>query len=140
MKPWLDTFRKKLAVRGRQGMKVTVIVTVYRGTVWVSIDPLFAFEAILEPEHVASLIDMCLRRLSRKRRATRMTTCHEPGWSRAEDSAGRVRCSLIATVRIGSRSGGGVVSRWLRAGWTASRRQRHSGCPGHNSGRTDGLD
>ena len=30
----------------------------YRGTVWVSIDPLFAFEAILEPEHVTSLIDM----------------------------------------------------------------------------------
>ncbi len=39
-------------------MKVTVIVTVYRGTVWVSIDPFLAFEAILEPEHVASLIDM----------------------------------------------------------------------------------
>jgi len=32
-----------------------------------------------------------------------MTTCHEPGWSRAEDSAGRVRCSLIATVRITTR-------------------------------------
>ena len=47
MKPWLDTFRKKLAVRGRQGMKVTVIVTVYRGTVWVSIDPPFAPDAIL---------------------------------------------------------------------------------------------
>jgi len=58
MKPWLDTFRKKLAVRGRQGMKVTVIVTVYHGTVWVSIDPPFTSEAILEPEHVANLIDM----------------------------------------------------------------------------------
>ena len=56
MKPWLDTFRKKLAVRGRQGM--TVIVTVYRGKVWVSIDPPFALDAILEPEHVASLIDL----------------------------------------------------------------------------------
>ena len=58
MKPWLDTFRKKLTVRGRQGMKVTVIVTVYRGTVWMSIDPPFASEAILEPEHVTSLIYM----------------------------------------------------------------------------------
>ena len=58
MKPWLDTFREKLAVRGRQGMKVTVIVTVYRGTVWISIDPPFTSEAILEPEHVANLIDM----------------------------------------------------------------------------------
>jgi len=58
MKPWLDTFRKKLAARGRQGMKVSVIVAVHRGTVWVSIDPFFAFEAILEPEHVVSLIDM----------------------------------------------------------------------------------
>jgi len=58
MKPWFDTFRKKLAVRGRQGMKVTVIVSVYRGTVWVSIDPPFSFDAILEPEHVASLIDL----------------------------------------------------------------------------------
>ncbi len=58
MKPWLDTFRKKLAVRGRQGMTVTVIVIVYRGTVWMSIDPPFALDAILEPEHVASLIDL----------------------------------------------------------------------------------
>jgi hypothetical protein len=58
MKPWLDTFRKKLVVRGRQGIKVTVVVTVYRGTVWVSIDPFFAFEAILELEHVVSLIDL----------------------------------------------------------------------------------
>ena len=47
MRPWLDTFRKKLVVRGRQGMKVTVVVAVHRGTVWVSIDPFFAFEAIL---------------------------------------------------------------------------------------------
>jgi len=47
MRPWLDTFPKKLAVRGRQGIKATVAVTVYRGTVWVSIDPFFAFEAIL---------------------------------------------------------------------------------------------
>jgi DNA-binding protein YbaB len=39
-------------------MKVTVIVTVYRGTVWISIDPPFISEAILEPEHVANLIDM----------------------------------------------------------------------------------
>jgi len=39
-------------------MKVTVIVTVYRGTVWMSIDPPFASEAILEPEHVTSLIYM----------------------------------------------------------------------------------
>jgi DNA-binding protein YbaB len=58
MKRWLDTFLKKLVVRGRQGMKMSVIVAVHRGTVWVSIDPLFAFDAILEPEHVASLIDM----------------------------------------------------------------------------------
>ena len=35
MRPWLDTFRKKLVVRGRQGMKVTVVVAVHRGTVWV---------------------------------------------------------------------------------------------------------
>jgi DNA-binding protein YbaB len=39
-------------------MTVTVIVTVYRGTVWMSIDPPFALDAILEPEHVASLIDL----------------------------------------------------------------------------------
>jgi DNA-binding protein YbaB len=39
-------------------MTVTVIVTVYRGKVWVSIDPPFALDAILEPEHVASLIDL----------------------------------------------------------------------------------
>jgi len=37
---------------------VTVVVAGHRGTVWVSIHPFFAFEAILELEHVVSLNDM----------------------------------------------------------------------------------
>jgi len=56
MRPWLNTFRKKLAVRGCQGMKMTVIVAVYRGTVWVSVEPSFNMEAILDPEHVNNLV------------------------------------------------------------------------------------
>lgn len=37
-------------------MSATVVVAVNRGGVWVSIDPPFTFEAILEPVHVDKLI------------------------------------------------------------------------------------
>lgn len=39
-------------------MSATVIVTVNRGGVWLSIDPPFTFEAILEPAEVDTLIGM----------------------------------------------------------------------------------
>ncbi|MGH3697185.1 MAG: hypothetical protein ACRDRX_24915 [Pseudonocardiaceae bacterium] len=39
-------------------MTATVIVAVNRGGVWISIDPPFAFEAILEPAHVDILVNM----------------------------------------------------------------------------------
>ncbi len=39
-------------------MSATVIVAANRGVVWISIDPPFMFEAILEPAHVDTLIDM----------------------------------------------------------------------------------
>lgn len=45
-------------VSGRQDMSATVIVTVNRGRVWVAIDSSFTLEAILEPTHVDTLIDM----------------------------------------------------------------------------------
>lgn len=46
-------------VKGRQGTRVTVVVEVCRGKVWVvSVDAPFSSEAILEPAQVDSLIDV----------------------------------------------------------------------------------
>ena len=56
--PWLGIIRRKLSVNGRQGLKVTITVAVYRDTVWVStFDEAFMADAILELTHIDSLID-----------------------------------------------------------------------------------
>ncbi|MGH4014486.1 MAG: hypothetical protein ACRDSL_11305 [Pseudonocardiaceae bacterium] len=53
------TTRRTLAVKGRQDARVTVIVEVCHGKVWVvSVDSPFTSEAIFEPAQVDSLIDM----------------------------------------------------------------------------------
>jgi hypothetical protein len=59
-KPWLGTVRRRLSVQGRQGVNVTIVVMVYRDTVWVSTssDEPFSGEAVLELTQVGSLIDM----------------------------------------------------------------------------------
>lgn len=59
-KPWLGTMRRRLSVQGRRGVHVTVVVMVYRDTVWVSTssDDPFSGEAVLELTRVDSLIDM----------------------------------------------------------------------------------
>lgn len=51
--------RRKLVVKGRQDTRVTIIVEVYRGKVWVtSFDSPFTSEAILDPPQADSLIDL----------------------------------------------------------------------------------
>lgn len=58
MQPWLKTIRRRLSVNGREGMKVTITVAVYRDTVWVStFDEPFMADAIFELTHIDSLID-----------------------------------------------------------------------------------
>jgi hypothetical protein len=47
---------RKVSVKGRNGVEVTVVVTEYRGHVWMSIVPPFTWEAIMKPEHVDQLI------------------------------------------------------------------------------------
>ncbi len=49
-------------------MRATVVVTVNRGGVWVAIDPPFTLEAILEPAHVDTLIDMLTQATKEARR------------------------------------------------------------------------
>jgi hypothetical protein len=46
----------RISVKACQGEVATVVVTVVRGTVWLSIRPLFTWEAIMEPGKVDELI------------------------------------------------------------------------------------
>ncbi|MGH3922825.1 MAG: hypothetical protein ACRDTT_08160 [Pseudonocardiaceae bacterium] len=56
------TTRRTLVVPGRQGTRVTIVVDVCRGKVWVvAIDPPFSAEAIFEPTQVENLIDLLSR-------------------------------------------------------------------------------
>jgi len=49
--------RRMMTVKARCGETATVIVHVYRRTVWLSVEPFYNFEAILDPEHVDNLIN-----------------------------------------------------------------------------------
>jgi hypothetical protein len=54
-----------------QGVDVTVVVTVVRDTVWLSISPPFTWEAIMKPEKVDEVISMLeLARDEAKKAAT----------------------------------------------------------------------
>ncbi|MGH3800271.1 MAG: hypothetical protein ACRDTD_09095 [Pseudonocardiaceae bacterium] len=44
--------RRRVSVKGMQGVDATVIVTVVQGKVWMSIMPPFTWEAIMEPGKV----------------------------------------------------------------------------------------
>jgi hypothetical protein len=52
----LCTVRHVVAVKGSGGVSATMIVTVRRGLVWISIEPPFTWEAILEPGKVDELV------------------------------------------------------------------------------------
>lgn len=47
---------RRVLVKGREGVTATVVVTTYRGEVWMSIVPAFTWEAIMESRKVDELI------------------------------------------------------------------------------------
>jgi hypothetical protein len=47
---------RRISVKGREGVAATVVVTTYRGYVWMSIVPPFTWEAIMDPGQVDQLI------------------------------------------------------------------------------------
>lgn len=47
---------RRVHVKGMQGIDATVLVTVVRGAVWMSISPPFTWEAVMEPETVEEVI------------------------------------------------------------------------------------
>jgi hypothetical protein len=49
---------RRVRVKGRQGVDATVVVTVVRDTVWLSITPPFTWEAIMAPGKVEEIISM----------------------------------------------------------------------------------
>lgn len=55
---------RRLSVKGSGGVAATVVVMTQRGQVWVSINPPFTWEAIMEPGKVDELIH--LLRLARE--------------------------------------------------------------------------
>ena len=54
---WGTRLRQMMTVRARCGEAATVIVKMYRQTVWLSVEPFYNSEAILDPIHVDSLVD-----------------------------------------------------------------------------------
>jgi len=56
-----DAVRWTITVKARCGETSTVVVTVYRQSVWLSVVPFFNSEAILEPAHVDSLVDKLIQ-------------------------------------------------------------------------------
>lgn len=47
---------RRIAVKGMQGVDATVVVTVVRGTVWLSVSPPLTWEAIMKPSKVDEVI------------------------------------------------------------------------------------
>ncbi|MGH3540560.1 MAG: hypothetical protein ACRDQJ_20060, partial [Pseudonocardiaceae bacterium] len=47
---------RKLSVNGTGGLSATVVITVKHGQVWMSIQPPFTWEAIMEPGKVEELV------------------------------------------------------------------------------------
>ena len=52
----LRIVQRKVSVKGSGGVVATVVVTARRGKVWVSIQPPFTWEAIMEPGMIDELI------------------------------------------------------------------------------------
>jgi hypothetical protein len=47
---------RKVSVKGSGGISATVVITVQQGQVWMSIQPPFTWEAIMEPWKIDELI------------------------------------------------------------------------------------
>ena len=69
------TARRTLAVKGRQGVHVTVGIEVYRGKVWViTVDQALTSEAIFEPAQVDRLMDVLAQAATEARGGTKDQT------------------------------------------------------------------
>lgn len=53
--PCAGWVRRKVSVKGSGGVSATVVVTVQRGRIWLSIQPPFTWEAVMEPGKVDEL-------------------------------------------------------------------------------------
>lgn len=85
--PW------RVVVKGREGVVATVVVTVYRGSVWISIVPPFTWEAIRGPGQVGELIRVLgvAREQVRRSVAVAATRADRPGNGVVREIAGSGR-------------------------------------------------
>jgi len=56
-----------MTVKARCGETATIVVDVYRQSVWLSVVPRFHSEAILDPAHVDRLVDTLVRAVKKAR-------------------------------------------------------------------------
>ena len=77
---------RRVHVKGMQGVDATVVVTVVRDKVWLSISPAFTWEAIMEPGKVDEVISV--RKRARDEATTAATTRNGNG-HRSPNSTGR---------------------------------------------------
>ncbi|MGH3510861.1 MAG: hypothetical protein ACRDQI_07880 [Pseudonocardiaceae bacterium] len=61
--------RRTVSVKGSGGVTATVVVTVRRGTVWLSMQPPFTWEAIMEPDKVGELMQTLAQAQEEARKA-----------------------------------------------------------------------
>ncbi len=59
--------RRTMTVKARCGETATVIVNVYRRTVWLSVEPSYNSEAILDPAHVDVLVNTLIQAVQEAR-------------------------------------------------------------------------
>ncbi|MCA1708889.1 MAG: hypothetical protein LC808_38685 [Actinobacteria bacterium] len=60
---------RKVSAQGGGGVTATVVVTVYRGHVWLSIQPPFTWEAIMDPARTTELIAILSQAVTEARTA-----------------------------------------------------------------------
>lgn len=72
MRPWKNNQQRELSARGRQGVALTMVVTVYRNTVWVSVEPLSDSDVVIfAPPQVDNLISALTWAATEARRCPR---------------------------------------------------------------------
>jgi hypothetical protein len=86
---------RKVSVKACQGEDATVVVTVVQGKVWLSISPLFTWEAIMEPGKVDEVMAVLEVAREEARRMVRVN-------GRWVVDGGRVRAREITTENVTS--------------------------------------
>jgi hypothetical protein len=90
---------RRIAVQGMQEIDASVVVTVVQGTVWMSISPLFTWEAILQPGKVDEIIHVL--ELARDEAEKTAVVCNGNAL-RAAKLSGRLRAMQPIRETIGS--------------------------------------